>query len=63
MIQRIQSIFLLLAAGAFGGQFGLPYLQTPENDPARTVPALTDGGFNPLDNPGRCRFPCGYFFV
>ena len=52
MIQRIQSIFLLLAAAALGGQFGLPYLQAPENDPARTLPALTDGVFNPLDNPG-----------
>ncbi len=58
MIQLIQSIFLLLAAGAFGGQFGLPYLQTPENDPARTVPALTDGVFNPLDNPGLLGLTC-----
>lgn len=58
MIQRIQSIFLFLAAGAFGGQFGLPYLQTPENDPARTVPALTDGVFNPLDNPGLLGLTC-----
>lgn len=52
MIQRIQSVFLLLAAAALGGQFGLPYLQTPENDPSRTLPALSDGVFNPLDNPG-----------
>lgn len=52
MIQRIQSIYLLLAAAALGGQFGLPYLQAGENDPARTLPALSDGAFNPLDNPG-----------
>lgn len=52
MIQRIQSIYLLLAAAALGGQFGLPYLQAGENNPARTLPALADGVFNPLDNPG-----------
>ena len=52
MIQRIQSIFLFLAAGALGGQFVLPYLQTPETDPARSLPALADGALNPLDNPG-----------
>ncbi|MBK8969288.1 MAG: DUF4293 domain-containing protein [Saprospiraceae bacterium] len=52
MIQRIQSIFLLLAAGALGGQFALPYLQTPADDPARSLTALADGVLNPLDNPG-----------
>lgn len=52
MIQRIQSIFLLLAAGAFGGQFALPYLQTPAEDPARSLSSLTDGVLNPFDNPG-----------
>ncbi len=52
MIQRIQSIFLLLAASALGGQFALPYLQTPAGDPARALPALADGVLNPLDNPG-----------
>ena len=52
MIQRIQSIFLLLASGSIFGQFGLPYLQTPANDPARTLPVLADGVFNPLDNIG-----------
>lgn len=52
MIQRIQSIFLLLAAGALGGQFAFPYLQTPADNPARSLTALADGVLNPLDNPG-----------
>lgn len=52
MIQRIQTIFLLLAAGAFGGQFALPYLQTPAEDPARALPALADGALTPADNIG-----------
>jgi len=52
MIQRIQSVFLLLAAGALGGQFMLPYLQANEGDLARSVPALSDGVMNPMDNPG-----------
>ncbi|MCB0532457.1 MAG: DUF4293 domain-containing protein [Lewinellaceae bacterium] len=52
MIQRIQSIFLLLAAGALGGQFAFPYLQTPADDPARSLASLSDGVLNPLDNPG-----------
>lgn len=30
MIQRIQSIFLALAAGAVGGLFALPFAKTPE---------------------------------
>ncbi len=52
MIQRIQSIFLLLAAGALGSQFTLPYLETPADNPARAVAALSDGALTPLDNPG-----------
>ena len=52
MIQRIQSVFLLLAAGALGSQFAVPYLQTSDGNPARTLPALADGVLNPLDNPG-----------
>ncbi|MEO6759801.1 MAG: DUF4293 domain-containing protein [Saprospiraceae bacterium] len=52
MIQRIQSIFLLLASGAIFGQFALPYLTTSPNDPARTLPVFTDGVFNPMDNIG-----------
>lgn len=51
MIQRIQTLFLLFASGALGGQFGLPYLQAgTETD--RAVPALADGVLNPLDNIG-----------
>ncbi|MCC6461557.1 MAG: DUF4293 domain-containing protein [Saprospiraceae bacterium] len=52
MIQRIQSIFLFLSAGALGGQFALPYGQTAADNPARSLPALADGAFNPLDNIG-----------
>lgn len=52
MIQRIQSLFLLLASGAYGSQFAVPYLQTPADNSARTVPALTDGALTPVDNPG-----------
>ncbi len=52
MIQRIQSIFLLVASGALFGQFGLPYLQTTEGNPAHNVPQLADGILNPLDNFG-----------
>ncbi len=52
MIQRIQSVFLLLAAGAMGSQFVLPYLQTPADNPARAVSALSDGVLTPPDNPG-----------
>ncbi len=52
MIQRIQTVFLFLASGLLGSQFFLPYLQTPEGDPARALPALADGMLNPLDNPG-----------
>lgn len=52
MIQRIQSVFLFLAASALGGQFAVPYLQTPADNPARSLPALADGVLNPLDNIG-----------
>ena len=52
MIQRIQSIYLLLATGAFGGQFVLPYLFTDANNPATTLPAMADGILNPFDNFG-----------
>ncbi len=52
MIQRIQTVFLLLAAGALGSQFFFPYLQTSDGDPARSLPVLSDGVLNPLDNPG-----------
>ena len=52
MIQRIQSIYLLLASLAGCGQFALPYLSTPSGNPATVLPALTDQVFNPLDNFG-----------
>lgn len=52
MIQRIQSVYLLLAAGFFGSQFALPYLTTGATDPATTQPALADGAFNLFDNIG-----------
>ncbi len=52
MIQRIQSVFLLVAAAALGGQFGLPYFTAASGDPARQMPALADGALNPLDNIG-----------
>lgn len=52
MIQRIQSILLLLASAAGFGQFAAPYLSTPSGDPATSLPALADNVVNPLDNPG-----------
>lgn len=52
MIQRIQSVYLLLASGAFGGQFLLPYLQTEITNPATELPVMSDGVLNPLDNFG-----------
>lgn len=52
MIQRIQSIFLFLAAAAGLGQFVAPYLSTEAGNPAATLPALSDNVLNPFDNPG-----------
>jgi len=52
MIQRIQSVLLLLATAALGGQFFAPYLQATEGDPARTIATLSDGALTPTDNPG-----------
>ncbi|MCB0526937.1 MAG: DUF4293 domain-containing protein [Saprospiraceae bacterium] len=52
MIQRIQSVFLLLAAAAGFGQFAIPYLSTTSGDPASSLPALSDQVLNPMDNPG-----------
>lgn len=52
MIQRIQSVYLLLASLAGFGQFGLPYLRVPSGDPSTVLPALTDQVYNPLDNIG-----------
>ncbi|MBV6439651.1 MAG: DUF4293 family protein [Haliscomenobacteraceae bacterium CHB4] len=52
MIQRIQTIFLLIAAAAGFGQFAAPYLSTEPGNPAATLPALADNVVNPMDNPG-----------
>ncbi|HND89396.1 MAG TPA: DUF4293 domain-containing protein [Saprospiraceae bacterium] len=53
MIQRIQTVYLFLAAAAALGQFALPYLVAATTGPlAMAVPALSDGRLNPLDNTG-----------
>jgi uncharacterized membrane protein len=52
MIQRIQSIYLLVAAVALGLQFILPYAMIPANTPALAAPIFADGVFNPFDNVG-----------
>lgn len=52
MIQRIQTVFLFLASCLSGAQFLLPYERTDAGNPAATLPAFSDGVFNPLDNPG-----------
>lgn len=52
MIQRIQTILLLLASAAGFGQFALPYLRTGAENPATNLPALSDQVLNPFDNPG-----------
>jgi len=49
MIQRIQTIFLLLAAGALGSLFVLPFATTPEVE-AQGI--FTDAVFNLYDNVG-----------
>lgn len=49
MIQRIQSILLLLAGGASFGQFGLPYATGAAST---SVAALSDGQLNLFDNVG-----------
>ena len=52
MIQRIQSIFLILAAGTVFGQFAVPYASADSGNPALALPALADGALNPFDNVG-----------
>ncbi len=48
MIQRIQTIFLLLAGGAFGALFALPFASTanPESEGI-----FSDSVYNIMDNP------------
>ncbi|MEZ5039147.1 MAG: DUF4293 domain-containing protein [Saprospiraceae bacterium] len=48
MIQRIQSIFLLLAAAAIFGLFGLPFAST--NEPVAASPLFADQKYNILDH-------------
>lgn len=49
MIQRIQSIFLLLASGACFGLFGTDAADTPA--PVATSDLFKDGSFNVFDDP------------
>lgn len=52
MIQRIQTLFLILAASAAAGQIPTPYLSAGEGNPARTLPAMADGVLTATDNIG-----------
>lgn len=53
MIQRIQTVYLFLAAVAVLGQFALSYLVAAITGPlVMAVPAFSDGRLNPLDNVG-----------
>jgi Domain of unknown function (DUF4293) len=52
MIQRIQSVYLLVAAVALGLQIILPYSMVPANTPAISTPVFADGVFNLFDNVG-----------
>jgi hypothetical protein len=52
MIQRIQSIYLLVAAVALGLQIAFPYAMAPANTPAIAAPVFADGVFNLFDNVG-----------
>lgn len=49
MIQRIQSIFLLLASAASFSLFKLPFASSVKSD---VTPFLSDGSFNIMDHPG-----------
>lgn len=48
MIQRIQTIFLLLAGGAFGALFALPFASTTSPE---TEGIFSDSVYNVMDNP------------
>jgi Domain of unknown function (DUF4293) len=52
MIQRIQTLFLFLSAGAFGGQFFLPFLSNVQAPNATMPPAFYDGMLTVTDNIG-----------
>lgn len=49
MIQRIQSIFLLLAGGGALGVFGLPFASTPQAVSSSSI--FADARYNVFDNP------------
>ncbi len=49
MLQRIQSIFLLLASASGFGLFGLPFASTPETVQSSTL--FADSIYNIQDNP------------
>jgi uncharacterized membrane protein YqjE len=49
MIQRIQTVFLFLAAGAAFGTFGLPFATT--NAQVEASALFADATFNVMDNP------------
>jgi hypothetical protein len=50
MIQRIQTIFLLLAGGSSFGLFGLPFASSAEAVAGSAI--FSDGVFNIMDNAG-----------
>ncbi len=52
MIQRIQSIYLFLAAAALGGQFLLPYASAPAGTVTDAAATFADGIFNLNDRLG-----------
>lgn len=52
MIQRIQSIYLFLAAAALGLQFLLPYAQAPAGSVPDAAATFADGVFNLSDRRG-----------
>lgn len=52
MIQRIQTVFLFLAACLSAAQFFLPYERAETGNPATTMVVFADTVFNPFDNPG-----------
>lgn len=52
MIQRIQTVYLLLAVIALLLQFAIPYAVVPMGREALAVPTLADGMFNLTDRTG-----------
>lgn len=52
MIQRIQTLYILLATTALGMQFEWPYSVVPMSPAAAAVPTFADGAFSLTDRPG-----------